>query len=73
MATTGVMHKLSESDKKQVEEGFGQIRSVLEKHNINVADVIGLVTTDQVKTAGDQIQIRFAELAGPQMNMIAFD
>jgi len=73
MKTQKVTVELKEYDQKKVNESFAQIREVLEQYNINVDDVIGLVTSEEKRKVSKQINIRFAELAGPRMNMIAFD
>ncbi|HEX6901688.1 MAG TPA: hypothetical protein VF789_18315 [Thermoanaerobaculia bacterium] len=65
--------QLSEEENREVEKGFEAIRAVMKRKNIDIANVIGLVTKDQISTTSAQVKIKFAEDAGGQMNMIAFD
>jgi hypothetical protein len=64
---------LSEDEEAIVEESLGKIREVFKKRNVDIANVIGLVTTDEVKHTGKQVEIRFAEETAARMNMVAFD
>lgn len=64
---------LSEAEQAIVEESVSKIRKVLKKKNVDIANVIGLVTTDEVQRTGKQVEIRFAEETAARMNMVAFD
>jgi hypothetical protein len=64
---------LTPEEHREVEKNFDAIRSVFKKKNIDVANVIGLVTADQVRETASQVKIKFAEETAAQMNMIAFD
>ena len=64
---------LTPDEHREVEKGFETIRAVLKKKNVDIANVIGLVTADQVKTTAGQVKVKFAEETAAQMNMIAFD
>jgi ribosomal protein S10 len=65
--------KLTAAENKQIQKGFDTIREVMKKRNIDIANIIGLVTTDQVKTTTSQVKVKFAEETAAHMNMIAFD
>ena len=65
--------RLSSDEKKAVTKGFNAIQRVLQKRNVNIEHVIGLVTTDEISSTAKQVKVKFAEEPGPGMNMIAFD
>jgi len=73
MGTKSPNVKLSAAEQREVQESFDAIRSVMKKKNINIANIIGLVTTDQVRATSSQVKVKFAEETVAQMNMIAFD
>lgn len=64
---------LTPEERAELAEGFNTIQAVLKRKNVNIAHVIGLVTTDEVSAAAKQVEIKFAEETAAQMNMIAFD
>lgn len=72
MAGTPQVH-LTAEEHREVEKGFDAIKAVLKKKNIDVANVIGLVTADQVQATAGQVKVKFAEEVSRGMNMIAFD
>jgi hypothetical protein len=63
---------LTDDERARIDDGFAAIRDVLARRNINIRNVIGLVTEDEVREAGQQVEIRFAESVA-RMNMVAFD
>lgn len=65
--------KLTSAERREVAKGFEAIRDVMKKKNIDIANVIGLVTSEQVSATSKQVKIKFAEETTAQMNMIAFD
>lgn len=65
---------LTPEEQRAVDQGLEQIREVLKRRDINIANVIGLVTTDEVEETAKQVDIRFAEeIRAVVMNMVAFD
>jgi len=65
--------QLNADEKAVIANSFNTIQGVLQKKNINIQHVIGLVTTPEIQSAAKQVQIKFAEETAAQMNMIAFD
>lgn len=65
--------KLTAAENREVQKGFDTIRAVMKRKNIDIANVIALVTKDQVKSTSSQVKVKFAEETVAQMNMIAFD
>ncbi len=73
MATKLPKVKLTAAENREVKKGFDLIRGVMKKKNIDIANVIGLVTSRQVQSTSAQVKVKFAEETVAQMNMIAFD
>lgn len=65
--------KLTAEEQKILNESFDKIRSVLQNKNVNIENVLALVTTDDINKTSDQVKIKFAEKNSSHMNMIAFD
>lgn len=66
---------LTPDETETITESFDKIREVLKRRNIDIQNVIGLVTTDQIERTREQVEIRFAEKTTMNvvMNMVAFD
>ena len=51
--------------------------SVEHKENVDseltLEEIVGLVTDEELDQTRSQMTVRFSEVGGPQMNMIAFD
>lgn len=65
--------QLTPEEQQQVDKGFDAIRAVMQKKNINIAKIIGLVTEENIKETSEQVKVRFAEETAAHMHMIAFD
>jgi hypothetical protein len=65
--------RLTKAEQREVDEHFAAIRDVMKKKDIDIANVIGLVTAEEVRTTTDQVKVKFAEETVAQMNMLAFD
>ncbi len=63
---------LTAEEHREIEEGLEAIRAVVKK-NVDIANVIGLVTADQASATSAQVRVKFAEETAAPMNMIAFD
>ena len=70
-ATRGI--QLTPAEQREIDKGFETIRTVMKKKNIDISNVIGLVTSEQIAATSGQVKVKFAEETGAQMNMIAFD
>jgi hypothetical protein len=65
--------QLQPAEAAKLRKNFGEIRSLLRSKNLDIEDVIGLVTTRQIENATQQVTIRISEESVSQMNMVAFD
>lgn len=65
--------KLTPEEQREVDKSFKTIREVMKRKNIDIANVIGLITADQIASTSVQVKVKFAEETVAQMNMIAFD
>ena len=64
---------LTEEDTKALKAGFCDMKKVLAKRNINIDDIVSLVTTADIDDAAHKVSIRVSEDSVSQMNMVAFD
>lgn len=62
-------------EKTSIQESLNEIKAVVKsKKNINIENIIGLVSTAELEATAEQVAIRFSEeKTDVQMNMIAFD
>ena len=65
--------ELTAEEQQAIDESFATIRDVMKKKDIDISNVVGLITTDEVEKTSDQVKVKFAEETVAQMNMIAFD
>jgi hypothetical protein len=65
--------QLQTAETAKLKKNFNEIRSVLRSKNLDIEDIIGLVTTRQIDNATQQVTIRISEESVSQMNMVAFD
>ena len=64
---------LSHDDTESLKAGFRDMKEVLAKRNINIDDIVSLVSSDEITDAAHKVSIRVSEESVSQMNMVAFD
>jgi hypothetical protein len=65
--------ELTPEEQREVDESFQAIRRLMKRKDIDIANVIGLVTAEELESTSEQVRVKFAEETVAQMNMIAFD
>jgi hypothetical protein len=71
--TSGSPHAFTPDEKKELEKSVDTFKRIFAKRNIDIKEIIGLVTQDELARAKHQISIKLAEGSVSSMNMIAFE